>query len=234
MRRIAITVMALGMFLLSAGTALAHVTIQPSEAVAGSFSCFVVRVPNEREDASTVKVEVKLPALAFVSFEDAIGWDRKEKAGEFDEPLEAFGQEITEGVLSVTWSGGEVQPGEFAEFGFSARMPDGDEDLVFEAVQTYSSGEVVEWAGAEDSEEPAPHLHAIPLPVEEGQGELAALAEIANRLDELEANSGTAAPAPESDAEEEDSDNMGTMLGIAGIALGLIALVVALRKPRSS
>lgn len=43
-------------FLVAAAAASAHVTVQPDEAVVGSFSRFVVRVPNERDDASTTAV----------------------------------------------------------------------------------------------------------------------------------------------------------------------------------
>jgi len=226
MRRIALAATALGAVALMAAPAVAHVTVQPSEAVAGSFSRFVVRVPNERDDASTTKVVVHFPPMAFVSFEDAPGWERREKKGEFDEPLEVFDSEVTEGIQTVTWSGGEVEPGEFTEFGFSARMPDGEESLTFEAIQTYSSGEVVEWTGAPDSEEPAPQLHSIALPVEEGQGELAVLAKVASSMDHS-----AAAPA-EADAGDGSDGQLGAILGGIGIALGLIALLVAFtRKP---
>jgi periplasmic copper chaperone A len=51
-------------------------TVQPDEAVVGSFSRFVVRVPNERDDATTTAVQVELPPLAFVSFQDSPGWER--------------------------------------------------------------------------------------------------------------------------------------------------------------
>lgn len=226
MRRIALAAAALGAVALIATPAAAHVTVQPNEAVAGSFSRFVVRVPNERDDASTTKVVVHFPPMAFVSFEDAPGWERKEKTGKFDEPLIVFDSEITEGIQTVTWSGGEVEPGEFTEFGFSARMPDEAESLTFEAIQTYSSGEVVEWAGAPDSDEPAPQLHSIALPVEEGQGQLSVLAEVASSMDH-------SAPAPVAADDEDGSEsNLGTILGGIGIALGLIALLVALtRKP---
>ena len=164
--------------------------------------------------------------MAFVSFEDAPGWERKEKSGKFDEPLVVFDSEITEGIQTVTWTGGEVEPGEFAEFGFSARMPDGAESLSFEAIQTYSSGEVVEWTGAPDADEPAPQLHSIAMPVEEGQGQLSVLAEVASSMD-------NSAPDPVAADEEDGSEsNLGTILGGIGIALGLIALVVALtRRP---
>ena len=110
--------------LVVAGPALAHVSVQPTEGVTGSFSRFVVRVPTERDDASTIKVEVQFPPLAFVSFQDVPGWERTVEMQTLDEPLEVFGEELTETVGTVTWEGGEIEPGEFQEFGFSARMPE--------------------------------------------------------------------------------------------------------------
>jgi uncharacterized protein len=46
--------------------ARAHVTINPREAAAGSFSVLSVRVPNERDRASTVKLDLRFPT-GFVS-----------------------------------------------------------------------------------------------------------------------------------------------------------------------
>src|SRR5919108_6249520 len=104
--------------LVAAGPALAHVTVQPAEGVIGSFSAFVVRVPNERDNVTTIKVEVQFPPLAFVSFMDVPGWERTVEMQTLDEPLEVFGEELTEVVGTVTWEGGEIEPGEFLEFGF--------------------------------------------------------------------------------------------------------------------
>jgi periplasmic copper chaperone A len=207
---------------LVAGPASAHVTVQPNEAIVGSFSRFVVRVPTERPDASTTKVEVRFPPLAFVSFEPKEGWKRDVKMVELDEPIEAFGQEITESVGSVTWTGGRIGPGEFDEFGFSARMPDGEETLVFEAVQTYSSGEVVKWTGEADSETPAAELATYDVGVEEGEGELAALAELRHHVE------GLAAP-PTSDDENDGSETMPLILGGAALVVSLVALALAWR-----
>lgn len=207
-----------------APTAAAHVTVQPAEALAGSFSRFVVRVPNEKADADTVKVVVKLPPLAFLSFEPKEGWKRKTKTVQLDEPIEAFGQEITETIGKVTWSGGRIGPGEFLEFGFSAKMPDGEETLEFKALQTYTGGEVVKWTGAADSETPAATLTTYDLGLEEGQGQLAALAEVHAASAESPRDGGGA------DVAEEGGVETGTI--IAGIALvfSLIALVLAMRK----
>lgn len=198
--------------------AYAHVTVQPNEAVTGSFSRFVVRVPNERPDAETTKVVLRMPPLTFVSFEDKEGWKRKVKMVELDEPIDAFGQEITEAVGKVTWKGGSVGAGEFVEFGFSARMPDGEETLTFEALQTYTGGEVVEWTGAPDSETPAATLTTYDLGLEEGQGQLGALAELRS--------GGTDTG---DDAEDEGVDTATILSGLA-LVLALIALVLALRR----
>ena len=205
-----------------AAPALAHVTVQPNEAVIGTFSRFVVRVPNERDDAGTTKVTVELPPLAFVSFEPKDGWKRTEETVEFDEPIEIFGEKITEGVGSVTWSGGEIGPGEFDEFGFSARMPDGETTLTFNATQRYSSGEIVEWTGAPDSEEPAAQVNVYDIGAEEGEGDLAVLA----RLNNAAGDGGE----PEDDDDGETSDSLGLILGGLGTALGVTAIVLASRK----
>lgn len=206
-----------------AAPAVAHVTVQPNEAIAGTFARFVVRVPNERPDADTTKVVVKLPPLAFVSFEPKDGWNRKEKTVELDEPLVVSDTEITETVGRVTWSGGRIGPGEFVEFGFSARMPDAEETLVFEALQTYSSGEVVRWTGEAESETPAARLTTYDLGLEEGQGQLAALAELRS--------GGGDAPADD-DGAADDDEGTGTSTILSGLALvvALIALVLAFRR----
>jgi uncharacterized protein YcnI len=209
---------------LSASPALAHVTVQPPEAPVGAFFRFVVRVPNERPDSSTVKVEVQFPeTLTFVSFQDVPGWERNVKMKTLDEPIEVFGEEITEVVGSVTWTGGEIEPGEFAEFPFSARVPEDETPLEFPALQTYDGGEVVRWIGPSDSDEPAGVVQPVDLGLEEGQGELQALAEL------KEGSSGE--DGGEEEEEDEGSDT-GLVLGGFGAVLGALALAVALFKKR--
>jgi uncharacterized protein YcnI len=211
--------------LAAAAPAFAHVTVQPEEAVVGTFSRFVVRVPNERDDASTTAVQVELPPLAFVSFEDAPGWERTVEMTTLEEPLDVFGEQLTEVVGTVTWQGGAIAPGEFAEFGFSARMPDEPGTLEFPAVQTYDSGEVVRWIGPPDSEEPAALVDVVDLGAEEGQGELAVLAE-------LNTGSHTEETASESD-DDDGSSTLALVLGAVGAALGAIALTVSLARRRA-
>lgn len=219
---------------LSASPALAHVTVQPNEAITGAFSRFVVRVPNEQDNASTTKVVVEFPALAFVSFEDADGWDRRVREGEFAEPIDAFGNELSEGVLRATWSGGEIQPGEFAEFGFSAAMPTEETELAFRAFQTYSNGDIVEWTGPADADEPAARVAVYDLGLEEG-GEIAAIAALSDEVESLNdhmADMMSSGSGEDAEGDDEDFD-FGLVLGGAGLLVGLVAVAIATRKPRS-
>ncbi|MGI8573875.1 MAG: DUF1775 domain-containing protein [Egibacteraceae bacterium] len=48
-------------FLLLATPALAHVTVRADNTEAGGFAKYTVRVPNERDDAGTTRVEVRMP-----------------------------------------------------------------------------------------------------------------------------------------------------------------------------
>jgi periplasmic copper chaperone A len=208
---IGITALTLG----SASTALAHVTVQPEEAVVGSFARFVVRVPNERDGASTTKIEMELPPLPFVSFQPKPGWKRTIEMRTLDEPLEVFGDNITEVVGRVTWSGGKIGPGEFDEFGFSARVPEVESTLEFPAIQTYSNGEVVRWIGPAESEEPAAQVRPVDIGAAEGEGELAVLAQAAQ---------GEGSASPSSSDEDEEGIDLGIVLGGLGTLLGGIAL----------
>ena len=73
-RRIAALAVAAGALAVPAA-AQAHVTVQPTSAPAGAETVLTVRVPNERDDASTVKVDVKLPpGFVSASWEAVPGW----------------------------------------------------------------------------------------------------------------------------------------------------------------
>ena len=62
-------------------------------------------------------------------------------------------------IQKVTWTGGSVPTGEDAIFQFLA-SPDSAKTYAFRVRQTYSSGKVVDWAGPESSDTPAPTVEA--------------------------------------------------------------------------
>ena len=205
--------------LLGAPAASAHVTINPSKVPADSFARFDIRVPNEQEDADTTKVTVKLPeGLVFTSFQPKPGWTRTVTTAKLAQPVTSDDGTVTERIATVTWSGGKIGPGEFDEFGFSAKVPDSvGQVLVFPAVQTYSNGDVARWIGSADADEPAPRVT------------LAAA--------ESEATPQTTTTAVEvSGATVEDNDraNLALVLGAAGLVAGLVALGLSFfRRPRA-
>jgi periplasmic copper chaperone A len=213
---------------IAAPAAAAHVTVDPQEAAAGSFARFDIRVPTER-DVATTKVTVQLPdGLFFVSFQPKPGWKRSVKIEQLAQPVEVLGDEVTERVASVTWSGGSIAPGEFDEFGMSARIPEtAGTELVFPALQTYAGGELVRWIGPPDTDEPAPRVEVTPA---EGEEAAATTGSTGGEAAETEANE-AAAPAEDG----EGRANLALGFGLAGLALGAAALgLVLFGRPRRS
>ena len=181
-----------------------------------------MRVPNERDDASTKKVEVKFPAgFISVSHEPVPGWDAKVKMAKLAEPVEVFGEQRTERVDTITFStdGEGVRPGEFQDFGISVAVPDkAGTTLTFRAIQTYSSGEVVRWIGAPDSEQPAPRVKLV-----------AAAAEGAAARGSDAAAPATAVTASDDDGGTDTLAVIALVVGALGLLAGLAGLAAARR-----
>ncbi|MFI6318345.1 YcnI family protein [Nonomuraea sp. NPDC050556] len=204
--------------------ALAHVTINPRSAEQGGFSKVAFRVPNERDDASTTKVEVTFPAdhpLAFVSVKPVPGWEVKVTEGKLATPVKTEYGDLTEAVTKVVWSGGKINPGEFQEFEVSmGQLPKDASELVFPTEQTYSGGEVVKWADppktdGTEAEHPAPTLKLTP-PTGEDEHATAS------------ATPAAAAPSvtPVAAASASTSDNTARLLGGAGLVVGVIGVII--------
>jgi uncharacterized protein len=160
-RTIPVTIVALA--LVAPAAASAHVTVQPGSAPAGGFTRLDVRVPNERDDKGTVKVDVKLPpGFLSVAYEPVPGWKAEVTTEKLAKPVKVEGFDVTEQVSRITWTGdgkqGVIAPGQFQDFGLSLAMPQGKpgDTLTFKALQTYQGGEVVRWIGPEGASEPAP------------------------------------------------------------------------------
>jgi uncharacterized protein YcnI len=168
-RRLALSaVLGLGLVALVAGPAAAHVTIDPESARKGSNTKFSFQVPNEKDNASTVGLEVTFPAdhpIASVSVLQKAGWSFAIEKQTLPKPIKSpFGGEVSEVVSKITWTGGEIQPGAFDLFTVRAGpLPRNVNQLEFQAAQTYSDGEVVNWneptvRGGDEPEHPAPVL----------------------------------------------------------------------------
>ena len=226
LRRAATTVAVAAVALVGNATgAAAHVTVQPGTAEQGGFSAVAFRVPTEREDAATTKVEITFPAeqpLAFVSVKPHPGWSYDVEKATLPEPVDAHGTEITEAVSTITWTAdtarSAIQPGEYDEFSVSVGYLPDDDQMVFKAIQTYDSGEVVSWIeeaaeGADEPEHPAPVLALTAAQDDEASSTAPANDE-----------AGDTEPVA---ASSDDASDAGVWLGGAALLLAVVAVALA-------
>ncbi|NSC22630.1 YcnI family protein [Streptomyces albus subsp. chlorinus] len=219
--------LAAGTVLLLAGPASAHVGVDPQQAPKGGYSTVDFKVPNEKDDASTVKLEVTFPTdhpLASVMPQPVPGWDVKVDKKKLDKPIETHGEKITEAVSKVTWSGGKIKPGQFQQFPVSmGQLPEDGDQLVFKALQTYDDDDVVRWIeeprkGAPEPEHPAPVLQLTAAGKEEADASSG----------DGKATERTASASGDADSDGSDTTArvlgaVGIVVGLAGIAFGVLA-----------
>jgi uncharacterized protein YcnI len=137
--------------LVTAPAARAHAELSPPVVQAKSAQVFTLAVPTEKENATTTRVELTPPpGFGIDSFAPAPGWKR-------DVQSTGSGEEAV--VEKVTWSGGRVPTEEDAVFQFLAST-DASKTYMFKVRQTYSDGSVVDWAGPQSSDTPAPTVEA--------------------------------------------------------------------------
>ncbi|WP_181765547.1 YcnI family protein [Streptomyces albidus (ex Kaewkla and Franco 2022)] len=221
---------------LCAGPALAHVSVDPEQAEQGGYSVVNFKVPNERDDAATTKLEVNLPTdhpLASVMPQPVPGWDVKVTKSKLDKPIEMHGEKITEAVTKITWTGGKVETGEFQQFPVSmGQLPEDTDQIAFKALQTYDDKEVVRWIeepkeGQPEPENPAPVLKLTPASAEhsDAKGGAAGSAEKASAED-----------GGSKDAEASGTDSTARVLGVVGIVAGVagVAFGVLAGRRRSA
>ncbi|HEX6469145.1 MAG TPA: YcnI family protein [Streptosporangiaceae bacterium] len=216
-----------------AGPASAHVSANPETAEQGSFTKVSFRVPNEEDKAITTKVEIDLPLdhpVAEVSPRSLPGWTVAIVKSKLPKPIKGDDITVTKAVSKITWSGGEIKPGEFQEFDVSmGPLPSDTDTLMFKAVQTYAGGMVVHWdqptpPGGEEPEHPAPTIHLTKATGSDGHGGSAAGSGATGAT-----GSGAQPVAGRLAASTSGNSDDGTarLLGALGLATGVIGIVVA-------
>jgi uncharacterized protein YcnI len=124
-------VLALLVALLFPATALAHVTVLPESSRPGETADLTFRVPNERDDAATVQVDVFLPKGVPAKVSSPDGWTQ-----------------VVLDTGEVRWTaddGNAINPGRTQDFKVRlGPLPDAPR-IVFKALQHYADGQVVRW-----------------------------------------------------------------------------------------
>lgn len=213
--------------------AFAHVSVQPEgPAAKGGYAVVDFKVPNERDDSATTKVEVNLPTdhpLASVMPQPLEGWSVKITKSKLAKPLTIHDEKISEAVSKVTWTatGKGIEPGFFQKFPLSVgQLPEDADELVFKAIQTYDNNEVVRWIepqkeGAEEPENPAPVL-TLSAASEEGHHGSGA-AEDASDTSRPAAEDTSSASSSGTDTTARVLGIVGIVVGVAGVAYGVVA-----------
>jgi uncharacterized protein YcnI len=192
-----------------AGTASAHVVVYPQEATQGSYEKFTVRVPTEK-DVPTTKVKIEIPKDVEVSrFEPMEGW-------KYDIQKDSSGL-----ITSVTWTatGEGLSSTEFGEFNMQGKVGDNAKKIVWKAYQTYKDGSTVAWEGPADAETPASITTVV-----KGNGS-----------EENSHTSATDQTTASNEVTNNDSNStLPTTLSIIALVLGVISLLLSLRRNKQS
>ncbi|WP_308466209.1 YcnI family copper-binding membrane protein [Rathayibacter soli] len=210
--------------------ASAHVRVTPDQATAGSYAVLTFRVPTESATASTVKLEVDFPTttpFSTVSYQPIAGWQTVVTTEKLATPVKTATATITEAVSKVVWTADAasvIAPGQFQQFSVSAGPVPDTGSVMLPTHQTYSDGSVVDWnqptpASGTEPQHPAPTLYINDaLPSASGAATVATVATTPT-ADPTDAASGSSGSS--------DLQSAGVWVGLGGLALGAIALVVA-------
>jgi MYXO-CTERM domain-containing protein len=125
-------------------------------------------------------------------------------------------------VSKITWSGGQIAPGQFQQFYVSAGpFPDTGTTMEFKALQTYSNGDIVRWIEDTPAAGPEPEHPAPTITLTAATSDDHATADTT-----APSGSGDNAAASKDVASQDDVDSAKT-LGIIGIVVGALGLIGA-------
>jgi periplasmic copper chaperone A len=212
--------------------ASAHVTASPAELNTG-FTFTEFSVPHGCDGSPTTKLTIQIPAgIAGVKPQEVAGWRISTKEGTLPQPVDEFGEQITEGVTEVSWTGGPLPDSHLQQFGMSffASETLAGQTVYWKAIQQCEEG-VTRWIeipveGEEPPPEPAPAIAFLASAEGEeggGAGETTAAGE----------DEAAAAPTGSSDGDGNGLAIVALIVGIAGLAAGLGALFLAWNRSPS-
>ena len=215
--------------LIPAAAAQAHVRVTPTTAAPGSYATLTFKVPTESATASTQRLVVALPTdhpFGSVSYQPVPGWTTQVTTTKLATPIKTADATITEAPTRITWTAttpaARIAPGQFQTFAISAGPVPNVGSVKLSAQQTYTDGSVVNWnestpASGAEPEHPAPMLYITATPPGSSSSSATGSA----------APTATVAAAPAKTTSSSGGSSSGTWLGVAGIAVGAAALIVA-------
>ncbi len=232
-----VLVAATASLVIGAGTALAHVEVTPDTVAPGSFSILTFHVPNESATATTVQLQIQLPAdapFASVRARQTAGWQAQLTTTKLPAVITSGTVTLDEAVTKVTFTtdaGTEgIGLGQFAEFDLQVGPVPLVDAISFIVLQTYSDGTVVSWSeptppGGEEPEHPAPVL-TVAGEVTDDHGHSAAASTDAGTAMTMTSAADPSSQAAIGSTAAATRDGGARTLGVIGIVVGVLGLGV--------
>ena len=210
---------------IAATPASAHVTITPGDTAAGAYTVLTVSVPHGCDGSATTEIDIQVPEeILSVTPTLLAGWEAEKQMVQLDEPVtDAHGNSVTERVGQVIYTADQPLPdGYRAAMELSLQLPDAaGETLVFPVVQKCVKGETAWTEVAADGQDPEELEHPAPtVTITEATGE--------DEHGGASPAADTSETAPTTTRTVEVESDTNVALGLAGLAAGLIGIVIAL------
>ena len=164
----------IGIAMLAASPAGAHITLEGREAAIGSGYKAVFAVPHGCAGSATIKLRVQIPeGVIAVKPMPKAGWTIETVKGKYAASYENHGATISEGVKEVIWSGGKLADDNYDEFVAATYLTatlKPNTTLYFPVVQECEQSTIrwielpSEGKAAHDSKSPAPGVKLMPKP----------------------------------------------------------------------
>lgn len=167
-----IAVLALTLGFTTALPAMAHVSLETGTAKIGANYKAVLRVPHGCDGKATTGVRVRLPeGVISAKPMPKAGWKLDKTLGDYAKAYTLHGEQATNGVREITWSGGRLLDDEYDEFVFRAYITDSfkaNQMIAFPVIQMCEDGATTRWIevpaegkSADDYEHPAPAVKLV-------------------------------------------------------------------------
>lgn len=153
--------------ILAAPFAHAHIGLEQTTAVAGSYQKLTFKVGHGCEGSATNAITVVLPeAVTGAKPMPKAGWTLSTVDATLNAPIVSHGVTITSAVREVSWKGGPLPDTQYDEFSMQVKLPDAAGKYYFKVTQVCDKGRA-EWSelpGAPGAKMkfPAPVLEVVP------------------------------------------------------------------------
>ncbi|MEH7075248.1 YcnI family copper-binding membrane protein [Neobacillus drentensis] len=195
--------------------ASAHVTVMPKTSSTGAWETYTLKVPVEKEVATT-KVTVKAPAgVEIMSYQPIPGWtysSEKDDSGK----VKTFTFEAT---------GDGIQSGQFQQFIFVAKNPEKATKAAWDAYQYYKDGSIVEWTGDEGSDAPHSITEIVTATTTDHHN-----SQTSEHTDKTQAKDTEKTNTKVTKEKTETSNSLSLVLSGLAALLSFGALIIAIRK----